>query len=150
MLGAEERKSDKYGCAPRRANLPDEFRANISVRDGIKTPESRGIIENNLRDKGPVQSSVGRKYGITERVAQGLPSRFAGLNYLMRDFIRIDDGEAELRQPIRRCRLPSADTASDSDSFHGPTVAMACDIQVAERDGRTRGGHALAIVERSL
>jgi hypothetical protein len=128
MFGAEQGNGEKHALSVGEVEASTHFLSNMSMGDQIESTQGARIVKDHVRDEMPVELPIVVEYCVAERVAKSVPRRSARLSDGMRDIVRIDDFVPQTSQKVCRRGLSRPYPASDDNSLHSDTVAIACHI----------------------
>lgn len=95
------------------------FACDTGVDDAFK-PTPLGLVsENNGSQLPAIEGAVGIQYSLTECFDDLSPSRFAGFDDVMGQFVGVDDDRAALLEHLGDGAFTGGDTSCEPDDNHG-------------------------------
>jgi hypothetical protein len=91
------------------------FACDTGVDDAFKATPLGPVSENDGSQLTAIEGAIGIQYSLTECVDDFLPSRFAGFDDLMGQFVGIDDNGAALLEHLGHGAFTGRDTACEAN-----------------------------------
>jgi len=105
------------------AGLPQHLRSNERMENGLQLSAFLRLGKHDASQFGTIQFASTCQNLLTETFANLLQSRLALLYHLARDYIAVNDRDAEFRKELAGSRFATADATGETNNQHGESVA---------------------------